>query len=174
MLGSKRRGVVCTASTCYCSSSLNVEHLLVSVEQKQIQYSSEWGNSSCNMLNNTNILYVFNPILLTVFAADLGWSQLLILLTKHSFFIFFFIAEVFSTFFSILLKGLSYYKSMIFHFHQPKAYWFHNWCKKGFYVYKKYNFFISKTNKQAELRWEKWTQRLKQQSTFHKSNAALF
>ncbi len=96
-VGSKRRGVVCTASTCYCSSSLNVNIYFFSWT-KQIQYSSEWATQSCNMLNNTNILYVFNPILLTVFAADLGCPILILLNKTYFFHIFFFIAEVLNIF----------------------------------------------------------------------------
>ncbi len=41
--------------------------------QKHIRYSSKSINTvTCKLLNSTNILYVFNPILITnVFAADL-------------------------------------------------------------------------------------------------------
>ncbi len=50
------------------------------------------------MLNNTNILYVFNPILLTVFAADLGWSNSNTIKQNIFFSYFFFIAEVLNIF----------------------------------------------------------------------------
>ncbi len=64
---------------------------------------------TCNnsMLNNTNILYLFNPNLLTnVFAADLRWSNSTILISKNysNICVCFFIAEVYWTFlFCVLL-----------------------------------------------------------------------
>jgi len=96
---------------CYCSSRLSGSmHLLLSLAQKQIQYSSKWIKTE--MLTrlhkpamikhvNTNILYVFNLTLLpNIFAANLWWSitnkQKRLHISHHIFFkiCFVFIAKI--------------------------------------------------------------------------------
>ncbi len=72
-------------------------HLLISLNKNRFSIpQNELNNEmhiqnmmqTCNnwMLININILYVFNPILLTnVFAADLQWSNSTILISKNDF-----------------------------------------------------------------------------------------
>ncbi len=91
----------CVWTWSYCSSRLNINmYLLISPAQKHIQCSSQSIKTvKCKLrilykhaiikLNKAKIIYVFNPILLTnVFAADLQWSNSIILISINDTFVF--------------------------------------------------------------------------------------
>ncbi len=110
---------------------------------------------------NTIIFNAFNPILLTR-----DFNVVKMTLDNHNICVSFF-----SFFFVIQMKVLNFLICVLF-FMQATAEMFvwAFWIKegllisllvwKGFYISQKYNFFMLKTNKQAQARGEKATQKL--------------
>jgi len=113
------------------------------------------------MWNKTNIIYSFNPILLTdIFATDLRWSNSTII-SKNDTFVFEFsycwIVLIFLLLCHILhvisLSGVLFCTDVILHFLQPEANSF-TFVVKGIYICKKITFYIK--NKQALPRFKKY------------------
>ncbi len=100
------------------------------------------------MLNNTNIIYVFNPILLTnVFTTDLPWSNSSILISKrwHIRVWFFVISELCWIFLSCVIFFMSFVRAASFTVHT----WIYIYAfSRRFYpkrhtVHSGYTFFVS-------------------------------